>query len=154
MKSIEAAKTDIIKVRRSLSLRDILTMCKNFHTHPFIPVVDDNDKLIGVVYPDNLLDLLRPSQIKIFRNIPFLEIDKDVFDLEPVSSMGELIIAEDIMDTNFTIIPEDLPLQEAYKIMRLNKKELLPVVDSKGKITGILGLFDIIWRMFKEKEIV
>jgi len=154
MKAIEAAKKNIITVKRSLSLRDILSTCKNFHTHPFIPVVDDYDKLIGVVYSDNLLDLLRPSQTKIFRHVPFLEMDEDIFDLEPVSSMGELIIAEDIMDTNFTVIPENLPLQEAYKIMRLNKKELLPVVDDTGKITGILGLFDIIWRMFKEKEIV
>lgn len=154
MKVIEAAKTDIIKVKRSLSLRELLKAFKDFHTHPLIPVVDDQDLLIGVVYPENLLDLLRPHRAKMFRSIPFLEIDEDIFDLDPVSSMGELIIADDIMNANFIAVKEDDSLEEAYKILRLNKKDCLPVVDAEGRIIGILGIFDIIWQMFKEKEIV
>lgn len=153
MKVIEAVKKDIIKVKRSLSLRSLLDIFKDFHTHPLIPVVDE-DYLIGVVYPENLLDLLRLQQAKLFRNIPFIEIDEDVFDLEPIPSMGELIIVDDIMDTNFISVKEDDFLEDAYKIMRLHKKERLPVVDEHGKIVGILGIFDIIWRMFKEKGIV
>jgi len=154
MKVIEAAQTDIIKAKRSLTLRNLLDMFKDFHTTPLIPVVDAQNHLIGVVYPENLLDLLRPAQAKLFRNIPFMEMDEDTFDLEPILSMGELIIVDDIMDTNFISIKDKDPLEEAYKIMRLNKKERLPVVDDQGKIVGILGIFDIIWRMFKEKEVV
>jgi len=154
MKVIEVVKTDIIKVKRSLTLRGLLDMFKDFHTTPLIPVVNAQSHLIGVVYPENLLDLLRPAQAKLFRNIPFMEMDEDAFDLEPIPSMGELIIVDDIMDTNFISIKSEDSLEEAYKIMRLNKKERLPVVDTEGKIVGILGIFDIIWRMFKEKEVV
>lgn len=154
MKTIDAAKKDVIAVKRSLPLRGLLDIFKGFHAHPFIPVVDGNGKLIGMVYPENLLDLLRPQQAKLFRSIPFMEIDEDIFDLEPVPSMGELIIVDDIMDTNFITVNEDVSLEDAYKLMRLNKKERLPVINEEGKITGILGIFDIIWRMFKEKEIV
>lgn len=154
MKAIDAAKTDIIKVKRSLSLRKLLGLFKDFHTHPLIPVVDKDDKIIGIVYSENLLDLLRPQQTKLFRNVPFMEIDEDVFDLESIPSMGELIIVEDIMDANFVTLNETDQLEEAYKKIRLSKKERLPVVNDKGQIVGILGIFDIIWRMFKEKEIV
>lgn len=154
MKVIEATVTDIITVKRSLSLRSVLNKFKNFHTHPLIPVVDDQNCLIGIVYPENLLDLLRPQHAKLFRNIPFLDIDEDTFDLDSVPLMGELIIVDDIMATNFITIEADDSLQEAYKSMRLHKKEQLPVVDSEGKIVGTLGIFDIIWKMFKEKEIV
>jgi len=154
MKAIEAAKKDIIKVKRSSTLRSLLDIFKGFHAHPFIPVVDDDGILLGVVSPENLLDLLRPQQAKLFRNIPFMEMDEDVFDLEPVPSMGELIIVADIMDNKFISIQEDTSLEEAYKIMRMNKKARMPVLDKQGKIVGILGIFDIIWRMFKEKEIV
>ena len=154
MKIIEIVQTDIIKVKRSLPLRGLLDMFKDFHTTPLIPVVDAQNYLIGVVYPENLLDLLRPAQAKLFRNIPFMEMDEDAFDLEPIPSMGELIIVDDIMDTNFISIKDMDSLEEAYKAMRLNKKERLPVVDAEGKIVGILGIFDIIWRMFKEKEVV
>ena len=154
MKIIEIVQTDIIKVKRSLPLRGLLDMFKDFHTTPLIPVVDVQNCLIGVVYPENLLDLLRPAQAKLFRNIPFMEMDEDAFDLEPIPSMGELIIVDDIMDTNFISIKDTSSLEEACKVMRLNKKERLPVVDAEGKIVGILGIFDIIWRMFKEKEVV
>ncbi len=154
MRVIEAVKTDIIKVKRSLTLRGLLDMFKDFHTTPLIPVVDTHNHLIGVVYPENLLDLLRPAQAKLFRNIPFMEMDEDAFDLEPIPSMGELIIVDDIMDTNFISIKDGDSLEEAYKVMRLNKKERLPVVDTEERIVGIVGIFDIIWRMFKEKEVV
>jgi len=154
MKVIEAVKTDIIKVKRSLTLRSLLNMFKDFHTTPLIPVVDDQDHLIGVVYPESLLDLLRPAQAKLFRNVPFMEMDEDAFDLESIPSMGELIIVDDIVDMDFISIKGENSLEEAYKIMRLNKRERLPVVDDQNKIVGILGIFDIIWRMFKEKKVV
>jgi len=57
MRVIEAVKTDIIKVKRSLTLRGLLDMFKDFHTTPLIPVVNAQGHLIGVVYPENLLDL-------------------------------------------------------------------------------------------------
>ena len=154
MQVIDVVQKDILKVKRSLSLRKLLNLFKDFHTSPLIPVVDKEEHLIGVVCPENLLDLLRPPQVKLFRNIPFADIDEDVFDLEPISSMGELIIVDDIMDVNFVSIKVTDSLEDAYKSMRLYKKERLPVIDQEGRIVGILGIFDIIWRMFKEKEIV
>jgi len=154
MKAVDALNKNITKIKRSVSLREFLNKFKRFHAQILIPVVGDNDLLLGVIYPESLLDLLRPQQAKLFRNIPFIEIDETMFDLAPVPSMGELIIAEDIMNSNFVAIDENTSLQDAYKTMRLHKKECLPVVNKEGKIVGILGVFDIIWRMFKEKEIV
>ncbi|MCK5393216.1 MAG: CBS domain-containing protein [Candidatus Omnitrophica bacterium] len=150
----EAAKKDIIKVKRALSLRKLLDIFKEFHTTPLIPVVDDEDVLVGLVSPENLLDLLRPQHAKLFRNIPFMEMDEDIFDLDPVPYMGDLIIVDDIMDTNFVSVKENESIEEAYKIMRIYKKERLPVVNENRRIVGIVGVFDIIWRMFKEKQIV
>ena len=149
----EVMNTNVIKVKRSTSLRALLDTFKQFHTHPLIPVVDDQDILIGMVYPENLLDILRPQQAKLFRSLPFVEIDHDVFDLDPVPSMGDLIIVDDIMDKNFIVIKEDQMIDQVYKQMRMHQKERLAVVDTKGKILGIIGIFDIIWRMFKEKGI-
>lgn len=154
MKVSEAAATKIITVKRSLSLRGLLNKFKDFHTHPLILVVDDNNCLIGIVYPENLLDLLRPQHVKLFRNIPFAEIDEDVFDLEPIPLMGELIIVEDIMSKNLITIKADEPIEDAYKTMCLHKRERLPVVEGSGKVIGIISVFDVIWKMFKEKEIV
>ena len=154
MQVIEAAKKDIIKVKRSVSLRRLLEMFKDFHASPLIPVIDGEEHLIGVVYNENLLDLLRPLSAKLFRNIPFTEVDEDVFDLDPVPAMGDLLIVDDIMDSNIVTLKATDSLEEAYRSLKLNKKERMPVVNDKGKLVGILGIFDIIWQMFKEKEIV
>ncbi|MBN2484171.1 MAG: CBS domain-containing protein [Candidatus Omnitrophica bacterium] len=149
----EVMNTSVIKVKRSTSLRALLDIFKQFHTHPLIPVVDDQDILIGMVYPENLLDILRPQQAKLFRSLPFMEMDQDVFDLDVVPSMGDLIIVDDIMDKHFVVAKETQTIEQAYKHMRMHQKERLAVVDSGGKILGIVGIFDIIWRMFKEKGI-
>ena len=153
MKAGQAVRKEVIKIKRSTSLRAILNLFKGFNTPPLIPVVNDEDVLIGVVYIESLLDLLRPQQTKLFRNIPFMDIDEDIFDLEPIPAMGDLIIADDIMTAEFTTISQDDSLEEVYKIMRLDKKERLPVVGTKGELVGILGIFDIILQMFKDKKI-
>ena len=154
MKVKDAMKKEVIKVKRSTSLRGLLSLFKDFHALPIILVVDDSDLLIGVVLINNLLDILKPSQVKFLKNIPFAEIDEDVFDLERSPLMGELILVDDIMDTNFIFLEEDATLEEAYKKMKLHKKDQLPVVNKENKILGIIGIFDIVWRMFKQKEIV
>ncbi len=154
MKIIEVTKKDIITVNRALPLRKLLQKFKDFQASPLIPVVDNQNILIGVVYSENLLDLLRPQHTKLFRNIPFIEMDEDVFDLEPVPYMGDLIIVDDIMDSSFGTVNKDDSFEDAYKAMRMFKKESLPVVDNDNRIVGILGIFNIIWRMFKEKQIV
>jgi len=154
MKVFEATEKDVITVKRSLSLRGLLELFKEFHASPVIPVVDDDGKLLGVVNSENLLDLLRPPQTKLFRNIPFIEVDENIFDLEPVPSMGDLIIVDDIMNKNFICVKDCDTLEDAYKTMRLHKREWLPVVTADGKLNGVVGIFDIIWQMFKEKKIV
>ncbi|MCP4651796.1 MAG: CBS domain-containing protein [Candidatus Omnitrophica bacterium] len=154
MKVKEAMKKDVLMVKRATSLRGLLDMFKDFHTLPLIPVVNKDNILIGVVNSESLLDILRPQQSRLFRNIPFVEVDENVFDLDTSPLMGELIIVDDVMDRNIVSVREDDPLDKAYKQMRLYKKNRLPVVDASGKLLGIIGVFDIIWRMFKEKDIV
>ena len=154
MKVKEAMKKDVITVKRSTSLRSLLTLFKDFHSLPLIPVVDEENKLLGVVYITNLLDILKPQQTKLFKNVPFVEIDEDVFDLEIAPSMGEWLLVDDIMDTNLISLDEAMPLEKAYSLMRLHNKDRLPVVDKDNQLLGIIGIFDIVWRMFKEKGIV
>ena len=116
--------------------------------------VNQDNIFIGTVYLDNLLDILKPHQAKLLKNLPFVEIDEDVFDLEVAPSMGELLLVDDIMDTGLLSLKDSVTLEKAYSFMRLHNKNRLPVVDKDSRLLGIIGLFDIIWRMFKEKGVV
>lgn len=150
----EAMKKDVIKVKRSTSLKNLLILFKDFHALPLIPVIAENEQLVGVVSLDNLVEILKSQESKLFKNIIFAEVDEDIFDLERVPSMGELILVDDMMSVNFISLKEDTPLEKAYSIMRLRNKDQLPVVDKANKFLGIIGIFDIIWNMVKEKGIV
>ena len=153
MKVADAIKKDVLKVARSTSLKKLLELFKDFHALPLIPVVED-EHLIGVVYLDHLLDLLKPQEVKMLKNIPFVEVDEDIFDLEPVPAMGDLILVDDIMDAKFICLEDDVSLEDAYKIMCTNNRDQLPVVDKNKKLLGIIGVFDIVRRIFMQKGIL
>ncbi len=68
--------------------------------------------------------------------------------------MGEFLLVDDIMESYYFSLKEDMSLEEAYKKMHLHNKNKLPVVDDENHFLGIIGIFDIVWRMFKEKGIV
>lgn len=154
MKVNEAMRKDIIKVTRSMPLKSLFDLFADFHSFPLIPVVDSDDKLVGMVRSENLLDILRPEQAKLFRNIPFVEIKEDAFDLEYTPSLGQLIIVDDIMDKVCDSVNELDSLLKAYRVMKDLEKTRISVVDSGGKLVGILGIFDVIKTMFKKKGIV
>ncbi|MBD3263675.1 MAG: CBS domain-containing protein [Candidatus Omnitrophica bacterium] len=154
MKISEVMHKDIIAVKRSTPLKALLENFKGFHGHPLIPVVDDEKKLIGIVNSDNLLDIIRPQKSRLFKNIPLVDVVDDSFDLEFVPSMGQLIIVEDIMETKFVSIQEDESIDKAYRLMRLSKVDRVPVTNKNDELSGIIGIFDIIWEMFKIKGVV
>jgi len=70
------------------------------------------------------------------------------------SEIGELCIVDDIMQTKFVSIKEDSTIQEAYRIMQLQQREQFPVVDSGNKLVGMIGVFDILLAVFREKGVV
>ncbi|UCC94365.1 MAG: CBS domain-containing protein [Candidatus Omnitrophota bacterium] len=154
MKVKDVIKKEVMTVKRSTSLRSLMNLFKDFHALPIIPVVDEEGLLIGVVALSNLMDILKPPQVKMLKKIPFAEIDETVFDLEPAPAMGELILADDIMETHFLSLDQEVSLAEAYKFMRLHRTDQFPVVDSSNHLLGIVGVFDIVRRMFKEKGII
>jgi CBS domain-containing protein len=58
------------------------------------------------------------------------------------------------MEGEFISIPEDVSIEEAYKLMRLHLKEEFSVVDKTGKLVGRVGIFDVIRAVFRQKGIV
>jgi CBS domain-containing protein len=153
VKDIETKK--IIAVKRSTSLAELLGLFKNFHTFPLVPVVEEGDRLVGVVSFKNLIDVFRPSRPEILRTVPFLDEGREnIFEAELTEEMGSLLVVDDIMETNYLSIQEDANLKKAYDLMQLHSLNQLPVVDNQGRLTGIIGIFDIVLALFKERGII
>lgn len=145
----------IICVERTTTLRELLKTFSKFHIFPLVPVVKKDKRLIGVVSFRNLIDAFSSYHPDVLKLVPFLdEEEEDIFKMDITEEVGDLVIIDDIMEREFISILEDTSLEEAYKLMRLHLKEEFPVVDKTGRLVGIVGIFDLVQAVFREKGIV
>jgi len=93
--------------------------------------------------------------MSLIKGVPFLDRDEiDIFNLDIDEESGVLFIVEDLLKRKFLYLNDDLPLEKAYTAMKLNSVDTLPVIDKEGKLVGMLGIFDILRAIFKEKGII
>lgn len=151
----EVMSREVISVKRSMSLRELLGIFRDFHIFPLVPVVEDDNRLIGVVSFRNILDVFQSSHPDVLKLVPFLdEEEQNIFKMDIFEDVGELVMVQDIMDQEYIAIREDTLLEEVYKIMEVHLKEELSVVDRSGRLVGRVGIFDIIKFLFKKKGII
>lgn len=151
----EIMSKEVITVRRSTKLKELLGLFNKFHLFPLVPVVEENSRLIGIVSFRNLIDVFSPYRQEILKTVPFLDDrEEDIFKVELTKDIGDLVIVEDIMETKFVFLQEDAALEEAFKLMKLHLKEEFLVTDKTGKLVGKIGIFDIIQRVFQEKGVI
>lgn len=155
MRVKEIMSKDVICVKRSTKLRELLGLFGNFHIFPLVPVVEENGRLAGIVSFRNLIDAFQSYRPDVLKLVPFLdEEEENIFKIDILDDMGELVVVEDIMEHEYISILDEAPLEEAYTLMKLHLKEELPVVDSVGRLMGRIGIFDILKAAFREKGII
>ncbi len=146
---------EIITVKRSTTLGQLLEIFKNFHTFPLIPVIDEESKLVGTVSLQNIIEVFEPTKTELLKSIPFIEHNEiDISDLDILPEMKFLYIVDDLMDKKFLTVNEDMPLEKAYNFLKLNKIDEVLVVNSSGQLVGIVGIFDIVQEVFKRKGLL
>jgi len=145
---------EVITVRRSTTLRQLLGIFGNFHIFPLVPVVEEDNRLVGIVSFRNLINVFSPYRPEILETVPFLdEQEQDIFKAKLTEEMGELAVVEDIMESKFISIQEEASLEEVFKLTKLHLKEEFPLVDRAGRLVGMIGIFDIIRQVFRLKGI-
>jgi acetoin utilization protein AcuB len=145
----------VISVTRSTTLKQLLRAFDKFHIFPLVPVVEDDNRLIGIVSFRNLIDIFSSYHPDVLKLVPFLdEQEVNIFKIDITEDIGNLVVVEDVMEREFISILEDTSLEEAYNLMRLHLKEEFPVVDKAGKLVGMVGIFDIIQTVFRQKGII
>ena len=147
---------NVLAAKRGTTLGQLLTMYKDFHSFPMVPVVEGQE-LIGVVHMRSLFDIFKPYHQDILMRNPLSMVSREptnIFDMEIEEGMGFLVIVVEIMDTRIVKVHQDQTLQEAYDLMQLHTKDAVPVVDDKKQLVGIISTFDIVMQIFKEKGII
>ena len=105
---------DPVTILRDKTVGDALAMMKEFHIGG-IPVVDENSHLAGIVTNRDLR-----------------------FERDLNRKISEVMTSENIVTTT-----QATSLEEAAEILQKHKIEKLPVVDSEGKLVGLVTYKDI-----------
>lgn len=137
---------DVIAVKRETSVRELAEI---FTTRRIgsLPVVDDDNHLIGIVTETDLVEqdktLHIPTVVSIFDWVIYLESSKR-FEKE-LQKVTARTVGE-IMNENVETIAPTAPVSQAADIMSGKGIHAIPVVDA-GKLVGIVSRIDLIRSM-------
>ncbi len=146
----------VVTVTPDTPLKEVAAILEENHFSG-VPVVDENEALIGIV---SEADILHYTQQIIGQPIrkPYklLTEDMEVLHVNALNrgvEMLELVAAatvEKLMSRNVVSVKETAPVNKVIQIMNEENINRVPVVDEQGKIIGLISRGDII-RVLSEK---
>lgn len=154
----EVMLKDVLTVQPTTTLATLIKLFEDFHSFPLLPVVDEQNRLLGVIRLPELLKVFVSERLEELKNIPFLEEElpeeESIFEVQLDPNLGKTLLAQDLMDKKTITVEEEASIEKAFTLMKLNSLEKLPVVDKEGHLQGIIGIFDIILALFREKGVI
>jgi CBS domain-containing protein len=126
--------THVVAVRKNASFKDMAASLREHRVSAF-PVLDDNDKVIGVV---SEADLLAKEALEFGG----AKVGGILHHREQVKAAG--LTAADLMTAPaVTISPKDF-VSHAARLMYSRRVKRLPVVDDDGRLAGIISRADVL----------
>ncbi len=138
--------TSVRTVKRDDSIRSVAaTICTNKISG--LPVVDDDNRLLGLISEKDILAALLPSYAD------FLEDPVRARDFSAMEDSYREVLARSVGSLMkkrvFTVSPDELVMQAASK-MALHNFRRIPVVEN-DRLVGIVSLGDIHKAIFKRE---
>ena len=154
----EVMSTNVITVKPSLNLIELMKLFRTHHFHKF-PVLDKDNHILGTVDIESVMTIFKPhskSLTRMLRATPSLKVEEeemDILDTKITPEWARLTLVTDLMESNIITIEEDNTISEARSLMKLHNRQGLPVVKD-GVLIGVITLFDIIYALFQESGVV
>ena len=107
-----------------------------------VPVVDEENRVVGIVSEADLLFTTKTGKIRGLRDFLKRLIGEEYSTLT-TPLPGDLKV-EDIMTSPVITASPDMDIEEASKILSEKRIKRLPVVDKNGKLIGIITRHDLV----------
>lgn len=139
----EIMSKTVITVKKDTPISELSDLFISYNVNG-LPVVDDDEKVIGIVTQSDLIEqnknLHIPTVITLFDAVLFLESEKKFeSDIKKLTANK----VEDIYSANAITVAVDTDLGEIATIMSEKDVHTLPVLEN-GKLAGIIGKLDLI----------
>ncbi|MDA0692101.1 MAG: CBS domain-containing protein [Nitrospinae bacterium] len=137
---------NVITVKKDTPISELSDLLISYNING-LPVVDDDEKVIGIVTQGDLIEqnknLHIPTVITLFDAVLFLDSEKK-FEADIKKLTANKV--RDIYSTDAITISVDAELGEIATIMAEKDVHTLPVLDD-GKLVGVIGKLDLIRAM-------
>ena len=142
MKAKDYMTADVISVGRAANVAEIAALLKK-HAITGVPVVNGENRLLGVVTHEELINIFVPHYLSMFDELAFLD------DLGPIEAqtMAEieptLFLAEDVMVEDPITVKPDTSIMKVAALLVNRKLVFVPVVDEENRVVGVLNRGDV-----------
>jgi CBS domain-containing protein len=135
---------DPIVVKPETPLKEAIHLIANKRVSG-LPVVDEQGKLVGVISETDLMwqetGATPPPYIMVLDSVIYLE-NPARYEHELHKALGQTV--GEVMTSEAITTKPDQPLREAAQLMHDRDVRRLPVIDTTGKVVGILTRGDIV----------
>ncbi|MCK1993007.1 CBS domain-containing protein [Peribacillus muralis] len=115
-----------------------------------VPVVDDNDKLLGMVTDGDILRYLTPAEEAIIGYFTYITIlPGEELDEKVTSKMNDKV-SQIIRNKRIAKLSPEDHLDELIKVLSKHHFKKIPVVDKNDKVVGIISRGDVLRVLYKE----
>src|SRR5687767_6307719 len=140
MKISECMKRNVISIWEAATVREAAAVFVQNHVG-LLPVVDKDDKPIGVVGLRDLISLQLPDFVNFVADVDFVHDFGAVETTLPPS--GTLDVSIETLLKPAVTVHEDSGLLRAYALMLQHDLHDMPVISQDGKLVGVASRVDI-----------
>jgi len=132
---------DVITVKRDMSLKDLARLLTEKGISG-VPVVDDLNRVIGIVTEADIIFQTGQKRSRGLREF----LRELIGEPHPKDTRGPLseLRVEDIMSTPVITATPDMDIRDVAIILAEKRIKRMPVVDSDGRLIGIISRQDIV----------
>ncbi|SFD77835.1 CBS domain-containing protein [Lentibacillus persicus] len=140
--------TDVISIQKDTTIKELL---KTFVEHKIggVPVVDEDNHLIGMISDGDIIRYLQPNGRTIYDAFSMVFI-RETEELKQKVETSIERHSGGIMKKNiYTVRPDD-EIEEALTILSRYHFKKIPVTDDSGRVVGVISRGDIIRSIYNK----
>jgi len=144
---------DVVSIRPEATIKDLLKLLIE-HNIGGVPVVDNHNKLIGIISDGDIIRYLAPKEgsVRDFVYNVFVEEDeteKDVLVEKINTNVAHIITGSILHKKQLYTVEKGDTFEKAMNILSKHHFKKLPVLDCDGKVIGIISRGDLTNNLLK-----
>lgn len=150
MRAKDIMKAHVVFVKKEDNIREVVSALAQNHVSG-VPVVDQNNQLVGMVTERDLLTRERclniSSYIEFITSILYIDGNRQVgIDQRDLNALT----AEDVMSLPVYAVHLEATIEEIVSLMMNRHINRIPVIDDTNELVGIIGRSDLLPLLIKK----